>query len=83
MSQRVRQRQDRASAQTSSMTSTLDRFKMALAMQSNCFSLEMVRKCRELVKEGTYPVEKFSPPSDTGASRSRNTLALTVSSGVS
>ena len=28
-----------------------------------------------------YPVEKFSPPSDTGESRSRNTLELIVTSG--
>ena len=33
----------RGSAQTSSMTSTFDRFKIALAMQSNCFSLERIK----------------------------------------
>ncbi len=31
-----------ANAQTSSMTSTFDRFNIALAIQSNCFSLERV-----------------------------------------
>ena len=66
---------------TSSMTSTLDRFKMARAMQSNCFSLEC--RCQSVMEYDklldSHPVEKFSPPSDTGASRLRNTFAFTTS----
>jgi hypothetical protein len=51
-------------AVASSITSTFERFKMARAIHNSCFS----------------PVEKFSPPSDTGESRFRKMLAFTVSS---
>jgi hypothetical protein len=39
------------SAQTSSMTSTFNRFKIALAMQSNCFSLERTKYWERVVSE--------------------------------
>lgn len=72
---------------TSSITNTLERFRIARAMQSSCFSL--LGKCQRTIGVACwspYPVEKFSPPSETGESKFRNTLALTVSaasSGVS
>jgi hypothetical protein len=70
--------------QTSSMSNTFDLFKMARAMQSSCFSLYggLIRAIRNNAGP-SHPVEKFSPPSDTGASRSRKTLALTAAAGPS
>ena len=47
-------------------------------MQSSCFSL-YTHECKSREEDSTYPVEKFSPPSETGESRLRNTFAFTVS----
>lgn len=78
----------RGCGRTSSMTSTRDRLRIARAMHSNCFSLckNDVSCLPESKQEDLYPVEKFSPPSETEESRSRNTFALTAfsaSAGVS
>lgn len=70
---------------TSSMTSTLERFRIALAMHRSCFSLSFANISYEggiLEPTDTYPAEKLSPPSETGESRFRKTLTLIVS-GVS
>jgi hypothetical protein len=40
---------------TSSITSTFERFKMALAIQSNCFSLKGLRKCYKTAKVTRLP----------------------------
>ena len=69
------------SRRTSSITSTFDRLRIARAMHSSCFSLQRCQPTSPLSRSaiGTYPVEKLSPPSDTGESRSRNTFVLTSS----
>jgi hypothetical protein len=36
------------------MTSTLDRFKIALAIHSNCFSLERAEKALQVMRRMTY-----------------------------
>lgn len=65
---------------TSSITSTLVRLRIARAMHKSCFSLTWPETTEaSKAGEGTHPVEKFSPPSETRESRSRKTLTLTVS----
>ena len=59
---------------TSSIISTLARLRIARAMQISCFSLLHANKH----VGDSYPVEKLSPPSDTGESRFLNTLAFTI-----
>ena len=65
---------------TSSMRRTFARFKMARAIQSSCFSLKRRTTSAQVISsmsgEDTHPAEKFSPPSETGESRLRKTLAL-------
>jgi hypothetical protein len=69
---------------TSSITRTLERLRIALAIQRSCFSLQfMGRQTWTARCEFIYPVEKFSPPSETKESRLRNTFALIVSAASS